>query len=74
VADQMDPQPRDHTDGEYMNKRSNDHLIKVIKSGGPGVRKSAYMPAFGHVLSETDIWNLVAYLRAIAKPAYKEKE
>ena len=72
-AAKMDPKPRDHTDGEYMNKRSNEHLIKVIKLGGPGVRKSAYMPAFGHLFSEEDIWNLVAYLRAIAKPSYSER-
>lgn len=66
----MDPKPKNHTDGKYMNERKNEDLFKVIKVGGKGVDKSVYMPAFGMILSEEEIWNLIAYLRTIAVPPY----
>ena len=69
-AVKMDPKPRNHTDGKYMNERKSEDLFKVIKLGGKGVDKSVYMPAFGMILSEEEIWNLIAYLRTIAAPPY----
>ena len=66
----MDPKPKNHTDGKYMNERKSEDLFKVIKLGGKGVDKSVYMPAFGMILSEEEIWNLIAYLRTIAAPPY----
>src|SRR5499433_4245172 len=45
TAQALNPKPRDHTDGAYMNQLSNEHLAKVIKNGGPAVGKSAIMPA-----------------------------
>ncbi|MEK6544972.1 MAG: cytochrome c [Nitrospinota bacterium] len=66
----MDPKPKNHTDGKYMNERKSEDLFKVIKLGGKGVDKSVYMPAFGMILSEEEIWNLIAYLRTIAIPPY----
>lgn len=66
----MDPKPKNHTDGKYMNERKSEDLFKVIKVGGKGVDKSVYMPAFGMILSEEEIWNLIAYLRTIAVPPY----
>jgi len=29
----LDPKPRDHTDGAYMNARTDDQLLEVIKNG-----------------------------------------
>ncbi len=66
----MDPKPRNHADGKYMNERKSEDLFKIIKVGGKGVEKSVYMPAFGMILSEEEIWNLIAYLRTIAAPPY----
>src|SRR5215831_10389848 len=45
TAQALNPKPRDHTDGAYMNQLSNEHLAKVIKNGGPAVGKSPIMPA-----------------------------
>lgn len=66
----MDPKPRNHADGKYMNERKAEDLFKIIKIGGKGVDKSVFMPAFGMILSEEEIWNLIAYLRTMANPPY----
>ncbi len=66
----MNPKPADHTDGGYMNALSNDHLYKVVDEGGMAVGKSPLMTAWGSVLSEDEIWAVVAYMRALAEPAY----
>ena len=76
LARLLDPEPKDHTKGkgkrhgEGMNEKSDAKLMKAIREGGLGVRKSVYMPSFGHLISEKDLWNLLAYLRTIAIPPY----
>lgn len=60
--------PRDHTDPS-MNALSDAHLYRVIKEGGGAVGKSPLMLGYGSVLSEEEIWDLVAYLRLLARPA-----
>ncbi len=67
----LDPHPTDHTDGSYMNTLSNEHLFKVVAEGGASVGKSASMAPWGGVLSEEQIWNLVAYVRTLADPPYE---
>ena len=44
TAQVLNPKPRDHTDGAYMNQLSNEHLAKVINNGGPAAGKSPLMP------------------------------
>ena len=44
TAQALQPPPRDHTDGAYMNALSDNHLFRVIKEGGPAVGKSPIMP------------------------------
>lgn len=66
----LDPKPTDHTDGGYMNPLSDDHLFKVVSEGGPAVGKSAQMAAWGAALGEDKTWDVVAYMRSIAEPAY----
>jgi mono/diheme cytochrome c family protein len=34
TAQALNPKPRDHTDGAYMNQLSHEHLAKIIKNGG----------------------------------------
>ncbi len=65
----LDPKPRDHTDGSeaYMAGRTNEELFEAITKGGAGVSKSPFMPPFGGVLSEKEIWSLVAHLRSLHK-------
>ncbi len=65
----LDPKPRDHTDGSepYMAGRTNDELFEAVTKGGAGVSKSPFMPPFGAVLSDAERWSLVAYLRTLHK-------
>ncbi|MBI5286183.1 MAG: cytochrome c [Deltaproteobacteria bacterium] len=73
----LDPYPRDLTAGAaYMNKKTNVELFTVIKGGGGAVDLSEVMPAWGNLLQDQDIWNLIAWIRANAdakKPANLEE-
>jgi cytochrome c oxidase cbb3-type subunit 3 len=74
AAAALDPKPRDLSDAEYVSTLSDEHLFKVIKEGGASVEKSPLMPAWGGVLSDDKIWDVIAYLRAdICKCQHKAK-
>ena len=60
--------PADHTDGNLMNSFSDDFLMTIISKGGPAVGKSSFMPAWGGVLKDNQLQDLLAYLRSIANP------
>ncbi|MDX8413144.1 MAG: cytochrome c [Mariprofundales bacterium] len=63
----MAVKPRNHTDGKYMEARSDQDLFNVIKGGGPALNKSALMPAWGDVFSDDEIKGLVKHLRKLCK-------
>ena len=65
----LDPKPRDHTDGgeSYMAGRTNDELFEAVYKGGKGIGKSPFMPPWGGLFSEKEIWSLVAYMRTLHK-------
>lgn len=65
VAIDLNPRPRTLTKGSYMNKKSNLELFTVIKGGGPAVDLSSSMPDWGNILMDQDIWNVVAFIRAM---------
>lgn len=71
TAAALNPRPRDHTDGKYMNTLKNEYLTKVVKQGGPAVGKSPLMPPWGASLNDEQILNVIAYVRSLAVPAYK---
>ncbi|GIX48366.1 MAG: hypothetical protein KatS3mg131_2577 [Candidatus Tectimicrobiota bacterium] len=71
AAAAMQPKPRDHTDGRYMNALSDAHLFKVISQGGAAVGKSPLMPAWQGVLTPQQIRDVMAYLRTLAVPPYR---
>jgi cytochrome c6 len=60
--------PADHTDGKLMSSFSDEFLQNIIAKGGAAVGKSAFMPAWGGVLKENQLQDLVIYLRSIASP------
>lgn len=47
-------------------QRSDPFLFQVIKEGGEAVGRTRFMPPFGFQLSDDEIWDLVAYVRALA--------
>lgn len=63
----MSVQPRDHSDAKGMTDIPDKELFKAIKEGGLSVNKSVLMPAWGDVMSDDDINELVAYLRYVCK-------
>ena len=70
TAKALQPPPRDHTDGAYMNSLSDEHLFRVIKEGGPAVGKSPIMPP-QFDLKDDQLQNLVAFIRTLAVPPYQ---
>lgn len=69
--ERLQPPPRDHTNGFYMNMQPDLRLFKVIKFGGEANNLSHVMPQWKHVLSDKQIFDIIAYLRTIAKdPLY----
>src|SRR5918994_7392615 len=60
--------PADHTDSKLMNSFSDEFLLNIIAKGGAAVGKSAFMPAWGGVLKESQIQDLITYMRSIASP------
>ncbi|HXG52634.1 MAG TPA: cytochrome c [candidate division Zixibacteria bacterium] len=70
AAAALNPKPQDHTDGKIMNSLSDKYLFDIIKNGGAAVKKSPVMPA-SKTLTDQEIWDLVAYIRSLAKPPYK---
>ncbi|MFA7097194.1 MAG: c-type cytochrome [Gammaproteobacteria bacterium] len=52
--------PADHTNAERMDQLSNQELATMIING------STYMPAWGSILSPTEIHGVIAYIRLLA--------
>jgi len=67
----LQPPPRNHTDGFYMNMQSDVRLFKVIKFGGKANNLSHIMPQWKHILKDKEIFSIIAHLRTLAKdPPY----
>src|SRR5881394_254921 len=60
----LNPKPRDHTNGAYMDKLTNDHILKVIKLGGSPFGYPT-MPAQPS-LSDDQIKTIIAYVRSLS--------
>lgn len=74
IAVAYGPTPRDLTNHDYLSKLTGYDLYNVISQGGGAVDLSTAMPAWGHVFSEQEIWDLVAYTRQLAeKPSKSQK-
>lgn len=67
----LNPKPRNHTDGVYMNALKDDYIFKIVKEGGASVGKSQLMPAWAAQIKDDEIRNVVAYIRTLAVPPYK---
>jgi mono/diheme cytochrome c family protein len=65
------PTPPLMNDGATLNKESDATIRNAIALGGSALGKSAMMPPYGRTLSEEEITDLIAYIRAIAEPPYQ---
>lgn len=69
--DNLNTKPHPFTEGDTLNKLTDDDLAAIISHGGGALNKSPEMPPFGFTLSKSDIQALVAYIRAVADPPYR---
>jgi mono/diheme cytochrome c family protein len=67
TASWMFPRPTNHTDHDYMASLSDEYLYRVIQKGGPSVGKSSWMAAWGPALSNQEIRDLIAHIRALSR-------
>jgi len=54
-----------------MNPLPDEFLVSIIRGGGPAEGLAPTMPAFGRFLGETEIRQVVAFVRSIARPAFQ---
>lgn len=64
------PTPPLINDGAALNSLSDEFLQNVVTLGGAAMGKSAMMPPWGRTLGNDDIRAVIAYIRAVAQPAY----
>lgn len=63
AAAALNPKPRNL----QATTKTDAEMKKVIKEGGPSMGLSTTMAAWGTVLSDSDIDNIIAYVRSITK-------
>src|SRR4029450_10669357 len=51
----------------YLDQVSDEYLFPAIKRGGAAVGKNATMPAWGNQLDDTQIWDVVAFVRTLGR-------
>src|SRR5262245_59155229 len=69
AARSLPVKPSDHTNSKVMNRYLDDYLFALICKGGAEVGKSSAMPAWGSVLTEDKIKDVIAYMRTLTAPA-----
>lgn len=67
IAAAFTPRPKNLADPEYAGNRSRMDIYFAIMGGGKAVGKSQYMPPWGEVLSQQEMWDLVSYVQSISK-------
>ena len=72
MARMLVPRPARHTDAALMNARSDEYLFRLLRDGGPALGKSALMGAWGGILSEQRLRDLVVVLRTLAAPVNRK--
>ncbi|HET7853669.1 MAG TPA: cytochrome c, partial [Candidatus Methylomirabilis sp.] len=64
----------DLSNSDHMRQLSDQYLFDIVKDGGEAVGKTRFMPPAGRVLSDEEIWDVVAYLRYLSQQAHRSKE
>lgn len=62
----MDEPPKDQSDPVYMKTLPDEYLYLVICKGGAAMGKNFIMPEFSGVISDQDIRDLIAWIRAFS--------
>lgn len=67
MAKFLDAPPKDFTNTEYMETRTDLQLYKAIAEGGAAVGLSDKMAPWKHVLTEQEMKDLTLYVRQLQK-------
>ncbi len=62
--------PQNLTEGRVLNPLPDHFLYRVIAHGAQSVGLSPLMPAFTPQLSDTQVHDVIVFIRTLAKPAY----
>lgn len=65
VTEDFATDPRNFTNADEMNKLTDADIKNVILDGGPSASKSELMPPWGKTLTDTEVDELVKYLRQL---------
>jgi cytochrome c oxidase cbb3-type subunit III len=68
ITGMFGPRPLDFTDHAGMAARPDLDLYFAIFSGGEAIGKSTFMPAWGGLLTEQELWDVIAYVRTLSRP------
>lgn len=71
--DNLQTKPHSFSDGAFYNAMSDADIAAMIQYGGAGRNQPAEMPPYGATLNKAEIEALVAYVRAVADPPYRQK-
>ncbi|MBI3273400.1 MAG: cytochrome c [Planctomycetes bacterium] len=63
AASYFERRPRDLTDANYLNTRTDEQLLEILASGGSHMKRSGIMPAWGTFFTVYERKDLVAYVR-----------
>jgi hypothetical protein len=63
--------PPPFTEGRLLNPLPDEFLHTVVRDGAAAVGLAPQMPAFGRLLTDREIRDVVAYVRTLAQPAYR---
>lgn len=63
----LEPRPKDLTDREYMETRSDYQIYLAIKKGGAAVGLSDKMAPWEHLLGEQEIQDLTLLVRELSR-------
>jgi len=67
AATALNPKPKDLSNKTLMSALTDAFLYEITAKGGAGVDRSPLMPGWNGTLKEQDIWDVVAYMRSLAK-------
>ena len=70
--DNLAVKPHSFTDGDTLNKLPDSDLTTIIGHGGQSLNRSALMPPYASTLSRTEIQALIAYIRLVSEPPYRD--
>jgi mono/diheme cytochrome c family protein len=59
------------TAGRLLNPLSDEFLTRIVRDGAAAVGLAPQMPAFGRLLTEREVRDVVAYVRTFAEPPYR---